>query len=103
MSAKTAGEGKSGNDLISASSVKERQRKNAGIQKTKVPLIREPRIYPSEKDKSILAGMYNLGCIAGHKAYSPTPEEWAGPLLSCGKLGCICPLHLLDEKGNLID
>jgi hypothetical protein len=111
MSAKTAGEGKSGSVLISASAAKEKTLLKSTFSRVEKGSIRVTQISLSNvsRDESIMAerNMYNLGCNLGHHWFSPTPEEFIGPHKHCGHPsvhgGCRFPLHLLDEKGSLIN
>lgn len=56
-------------------------------------------------DETILADRYNLGCNLGHRWYAPIdPSYWVGHKCThpTERGGCPFPLHLLDEKGDLI-
>jgi hypothetical protein len=108
MSAKNAESEKSSGVSISASVVEEKQQTKSTFAKAENGSTRVTQISLS-RDESIMReyGMYNLGCNAGHHWFSPTPEEFTNPpAISCGYPavpgGCPFPLHLLNEKGELI-
>lgn len=62
-------------------------------------LIPEPPKFPSDHF-SALEGRFNLQCNAGHRAFSPTPEEWYGG--KCARESCAFPLHPLSPEGKLL-
>lgn len=99
MSAANVVRGKSGRNSISAGDAKEKPVKKSG----KIRRGTIPRQVKSHSETSILEGKFNLGCNAGHRWFSPTPDEWLGHkcYYPSGKKECPFPIHRLNSKGEI--
>lgn len=99
MSAENAVRGKSGADLISAEAANEKPvKKSARIKGSTI--LKQVK---SHSETSVLEGKFNLGCNAGHRWFSPTPDEWLGHkcYYPSGAKECPFPIHRLNKKGEL--